>query len=812
MSQNSTKTATEKKKYYSSSKLKKGENKPILYWLVISLVFIFLFLAPFHKALFIGGSLTFDVPLYYFGLGGAFLLLLASLYFFKNWSFGDKRDFYSIFIWLLPISYLISLSSAGSYQSATTLLYLHIIYVTFFLVGLKFLTKKSGSVVTQIGIIGSGYVIVLFGFMNWFGNVHYNDAIMSDYFGQRLTSVFQYANSYAAFLIGLLISALFLVSINRSRWYLVLINSFMLVPIIISMFLTLSRGGLVLLPIIILVCLTFMSFQKQILFIIHIATSVVLSLLCLSSVTKIGLDLQKNFSDSISLKGWSILLLISLVGSLLSYLVQQFISPIIEKITANINNLRYSYFLLPGVVILIGLACFYLLINVPSFTNMFPSYIKDRIVSINLHQSTLLERGTFYLDAIKIFKDYPLFGTGGGGWSALYEQYQNNPYISRQAHNFLAQYLVEGGIVGFLILFFFLITVYYSFIRNYIKSSNINRENNFIFFIIATSILIHSIIDFDMSFAYLATIVFLCLGGMVASLEIVTTTTDTRTNIKWSWLYPAVLCIVAVVVFISSTQFLKASSLYANVIKETQSSRDAGKILSTLDQALSLEPNYPTFLLMKASVLNQLYEQTKEDKYYTNAFEILDKLQKKEPHNHQMLDIKYEMYMKKNQYDKAVDIINNEIAYFQWDITVYEKAILHYLNLGNIARNQNKPTEMDKYWGKAFEIRDIINSKVQQLSLLTKDQMQGRPFNFTPTLNLYIGEISYLRKDYPSASVQLQPFAVASLDEQMNRLGARFYLAAMRKQNMDDQSLYQKLIEKDPNEQKLLNDLLNSHS
>lgn len=59
-----------------------------------------------------------------------------------------------------------------------------------------------------------------------------------------------------------------------------------------------------------------------------------------------------------------------------------------------------------------------------------------RLENINFQQHSVLERITFYKDAMKVVKDYPIIGTGGGGWSSLYEQYQNNPYISRQVHNF----------------------------------------------------------------------------------------------------------------------------------------------------------------------------------------------------------------------------------------------------------------------------------------------------------------------------------------------------------------------------------------
>jgi O-antigen ligase len=94
---------------------------------------------------------------------------------------------------------------------------------------------------------------------------------------------------------------------------------------------------------------------------------------------------------------------------------------------------------------------------------------KHVIENINFQQHSVLERGTFYKDAVKLWSDYPIIGAGGGAWASLYEKYQNNPYTSRQAHNFALQYLVEAGALGFLAFIGFVIAVSWFYIRSYIK-------------------------------------------------------------------------------------------------------------------------------------------------------------------------------------------------------------------------------------------------------------------------------------------------------------------------------------------------------
>lgn len=53
-------------------------------------------------------------------------------------------------------------------------------------------------------------------------------------------------------------------------------------------------------------------------------------------------------------------------------------------------------------------------------------------------------------DALRIIKDHPVLGAGGGGWDALYHNYQSYGYWSTQVHNHFMQVWVETGTVGFL--------------------------------------------------------------------------------------------------------------------------------------------------------------------------------------------------------------------------------------------------------------------------------------------------------------------------------------------------------------------------
>lgn len=157
--------------------------------------------------------------------------------------------------------YALTLFVAVSHFSAMNMLFIQTMYAAVFIISFYLLKQKQVNFAVQQAILSIAYIIVWFGLLNWLGsgklagslvgwftkevvNGTYNGALITDSNGLRLTSIFQYANTYAAFLMAFLFVALFAL-VRSKKGYGWLIHGFMLVPIIVSMLLTLSRGGLV---------------------------------------------------------------------------------------------------------------------------------------------------------------------------------------------------------------------------------------------------------------------------------------------------------------------------------------------------------------------------------------------------------------------------------------------------------------------------------------------------------------------------------------------------------------------------------------
>lgn len=79
-----------------------------------------------------------------------------------------------------------------------------------------------------------------------------------------------------------------------------------------------------------------------------------------------------------------------------------------------------------------------------------PRDILNRLDAISLADLSAVSRLDFYGDGLRIVKDYPVSGTGGGGWESVYRSYQTWGYTSKLAHSSLVQIAVESGSVGVL--------------------------------------------------------------------------------------------------------------------------------------------------------------------------------------------------------------------------------------------------------------------------------------------------------------------------------------------------------------------------
>lgn len=811
---------------YTSKDIRKStENKKTLtsQMLLLIVVTIFMLWSPFQIALFNGQTASFENAIYTAVLLSSLVGLLNCIISHKHTHWTTRKDLLQLAVWLLPFSYCISFFAAASEYYALNMILIMSMYAVFY-TSSTIITHniRLNRILRQI-LMGVAYIIVFFGLFHWLGNGPaitklinwmgvktiesgaYQDAVMTDSNGARLTSVFQYANTYAAYLMAFLFAAVFMVTIVQ-KWWKKAIHGFMLVPIILSIFLTLSRGGLVLLPVVFIILLVFLKPHRQLMWILHLAVGGVITLVILNSVTEIGLAVQEAFSAPQSFKGWAYILVGSIISAALSVLLERYVSPWLERILTGLANKKWGTFLLPvGGVIVGGLLLFIFMGT--GAKNLLPENVQTRLENINFAQHSVLERITFYKDSAKLLADHPLIGAGGGAWGAAYEQYQNNPYTSRQAHSFYMQYIDETGIIGFILFAGFLGYILYQYIRTYIRADQERQDQYFIYFIIAASILVHSVMDFNMSYAFIGILVFICLGGMTASI-------DSKPFVKLKWNpktirigFGILTGVISLALLITSITFVSASSSYQKASELIQTSNDYIEITTPLDKALSIRSHHPDYVSLKSNLLTQVYRQTQNEQFYDAAYTSLQETLTSEPYNKQLWMQLNALYSTKQMEQEIYDVYDTNKFRYPWDINWYEELMSISVRLASVSLTDQ--TLKDKYIGTVMESLKHVEDGIEHLKTLPEEQLQGRAFAITPKVALHAGQAYFMNGQTQEAYDIMKAHLQEDLTDTTNLELMRWYLASAEKLGVEDDASYAKIIAIDPNEAQTIESIVN---
>ncbi|GAS84697.1 O-antigen ligase family protein [Paenibacillus amylolyticus] len=802
------------KQMKTSSKAKTNSASMLLWSLSIGLI-LFLLWSAFQVALFNGQLLQFEAPIYWAVIITTLLFILWVAVYFKRINLETQQDWLKVTVLLLPLTYVLSLINAASEYLANNMLLIQCIYAMIFVMTMYLLQNNKINHIIQSSLIGIAYVIVSFGLLNWLGafkftgklvgwfsagvvNGVYNQAIWNDSNGARLASVFQYPNTYAAFLMAFLFISIF--SMIRSKRALTqLLHGFMLVPIILSLLLTLSRTGLVMLPIVFVILLLLLKPAKQILWFIYCGVSAFGTLLVLNPINTAGLELQKQFTGSLAAKSWAILIGASLVIALLCWVIQCFVAPRLEGKLQSWSTRKASSLWIPLGSVVLTVVVAVLLLGT-GVRNILPDSISTRLENINFQQHSVLERITFYKDAAKVIADYPLIGAGGGAWNALYEKYQNNPYVSAQAHNFFMQYLVEVGIIGFIIFMSFILYIFYKFVRSYLRREEGERESHFLFFILSMTILVLSLLDFNMSYVFIGMLVFIGFGGMAAAIDPRPIQRFKVSSSAARGIYAAIAGVSIIVLLIVSVRFLQANH-YAYAAKEVaEASQSFEEIKAPLDKDLAIRSAHSDSLLTLSSLYQQGFQQTQDDQFYNAGVDLLQKGLKAEPYNKGMVKQLIQLYELKGDNELAYTLQKEYANNYIWDMEWYEQLISRSFDLGYQALGQGDTAKKESYFTSGLRAYQHVIDGVEHLQTLPEGQLQGQPFELTPTMILNAGKIKYMLNDSAGAASILKDGIAEDLTDATNREVARWYLAALTKDGQQDQAIYDKLIAVEPNE------------
>lgn len=282
--------------------------------------------------------------------------------------------------------------------------------------------------------------------------------------------------------------------------------------------------------------------------------------------------------------------------------------------------------------------------EIPLEYKFIPMSLISNIQSLNLSNKNVWERGVFIIDGIKLASQNWLTGIGGNGWEEGYKTVQSYNYNARESHCYITQLWIENGIIAVIAFAGILVII----VRIMLKNKKEHYCN--IIFLSILLIILHSCMDFDMSFFCIKIFVFIGLG-ILSGFE--------TENIKNKILNKVVAIILIVIFMISSVENLKIFVInndigditkkteldklakllpYSLQIREQQlqnsyQENDDEKVLKVLDEIIKIERNYDEFILygiIENIAIKQLEigEQEKGLENLEKAYQLFEKRNK----------------------------------------------------------------------------------------------------------------------------------------------------------------------------------------
>jgi O-antigen ligase len=214
------------------------------------------------------------------------------------------------------------------------------------------------------------------------------------------------------------------------------------------------------------------------------------------------------------------------------------------------------------------------------YSRILPERFYDRLFSYS-RDSNIDMRFELFRDALKVIRDYPVFGAGGGGWDALFYGYQEREYHSRAVHNHFLEVWIEAGIIGFIAFIGIWLSFLAAFIRNCFKRGKYALRWQYwtACFVPVAALGLHSTIDWNFSIGAVGIFLFTFLGAG-RSLDrfnwFKSSGTQETSSPKAGWITGSVATLIGILLFIYTLVLISGSHatvrsqelLERNIIKQ----------------------------------------------------------------------------------------------------------------------------------------------------------------------------------------------------------------------------------------------------
>jgi tetratricopeptide (TPR) repeat protein len=707
-------------------------------------------------------------------------LIFAAVIFWFAWLWKwIKRDYNFLshpldyFVLAFPVVYLISAFQAVNYGLAVDEVVKTTLYFMVYWLASR-LVRNDNDIVMILNVIYiSALGVSLAGLGTASGIIYINDGFLDG----RIYSTFQYPNALASFLAAVMFLGFYLwrrtglpeTDDNKSQtnligvpdWlntknvnkYLYAAGNFLLLTVFIG---SKSQGGFLVFTIMLVLFIIGLPKNNRIPVIIHFI------FIGLSSLVAIW-----QFLSSIATKNMGVAWLWIFAGLGLTIAGQAL----------------YNYSERKGLLQWITLhkkviGGLFLLVLITSFAGagIYMGNHSDAVKTLVEEMRNATERMYFFQDAMKMFKERPILGWGGGGWQEAYRAFQGYLYNSNQVHGHYFQIMVETGVVGLLVI----MGIWASFLLYGHRLYHGTKENEAKRFIIwtisiaAISIGMHAVIDFDLSLSALALVLWTLFGLVrgfgIYSSGIVAEEKKSKKHLPPKYYVLTVVSVVSMLLVFFAGSLALAGSYYSQAGIYIQA-KNLNKGVNLMIKASSYNP----FNADYHNTLAQVYQAMgKYDEGIAEARKAITLSKYSATRNAELASLYFNS--KKSSAD-AIIYAEKALSLAPFQIQWYEFLAETYFTVGINECLSGNTENAKMYFQEAVRIPARINSRMESIGDLERQLwMVGPLLSPTPQVKINMGSSQYMLGMWKEAETNLQ---AASKDEKTKGM-AQFWLSILK--------------------------------
>ena len=336
-----------------------------------------------------------------------------------------------------------------------------------------------------------------------------------------------------------------------------------------------------------------------------------------------------------------------------------------------------------------------------------PEAISKRISSINIEDSSVSGRFAFYRDALKIIKDHPILGTGGGGWEAIYKAYQSYEYFTTEVHNFFLELWVETGTVGFMAIVALciaaLLTVYGTLVSDTDLSSKALMWGTLSG---SVALLGHSGMDFNLSLGAVALYLWQ-LFGVIKFSGMSFGQNALKKDIKTAWA-TLPLAVMSCAFLILSCLLYQGYTYGQQAVKSVQQ-QDIAKAREYFQKAAKYDPYTASYKADLAQIEYLIAKDKEDEALLKRSDDLRLEAVKLDPYNARLKTQLAAYYLEQGKFDEGISYLEEVTKLNPFNVENWENLIDAYYKTAVIYIRQEQKDKASDLLNKSMEIFDEIS-------------------------------------------------------------------------------------------------------